>query len=48
MRGALADVQVTGRALRPTPVDTDAEGGYVRIQRTGTRRVALARVAVRP
>ncbi|MEU6423648.1 right-handed parallel beta-helix repeat-containing protein [Streptomyces spiralis] len=41
-------VHVTGRALRPTLVETDTEGRYVRIQRTGTGRVALAQVAVHP
>lgn len=39
-------VHVTGRALRPTVVDTDAEGRYVRITLTGTGRAGLAEVSV--
>ncbi|WP_079063494.1 right-handed parallel beta-helix repeat-containing protein [Streptacidiphilus griseoplanus] len=41
-------VHVTGRALRPTLVDTDTTGRYVRIQRTGTGRIALAQVSIHP
>lgn len=39
---------VTGRALRPTLLDTDAEARYIRIKLTGTGRVALAHVLVHP
>ncbi|WP_222871166.1 right-handed parallel beta-helix repeat-containing protein [Nonomuraea sp. PA05] len=35
-----------GKVLRPSPVTVDAEGRYVRIQRTGTGRIGLAGVAV--
>ncbi|WP_367046779.1 right-handed parallel beta-helix repeat-containing protein [Streptomyces sp. Je 1-332] len=38
----------TGRALRPTLLDTDAEARYIRIKLTGTGRVALAHVLVHP
>ncbi|WP_371526111.1 right-handed parallel beta-helix repeat-containing protein [Streptomyces sp. NBC_01283] len=41
-------VHVTGRALRPTLLDTDAEARYIRIKLTGTGRVALAHVLVHP
>ncbi|WP_428950874.1 right-handed parallel beta-helix repeat-containing protein [Streptomyces sp. cg35] len=39
-------VHVTGKALRPTLLDTDTEARYVRIQLTGTGRVGLAQVQV--
>ncbi|MFI7336437.1 right-handed parallel beta-helix repeat-containing protein [Streptomyces sp. NPDC050085] len=39
---------VTGKALRPTLLDTDTEARYVRIKLTGTGRVALAHVLVHP
>ncbi|MGB8943828.1 MAG: discoidin domain-containing protein, partial [Streptomyces sp.] len=41
-------VHVTGRALRPALLDTDAEARYIRIKLTGTGRVALAHVLVHP
>ncbi|MEU5996388.1 right-handed parallel beta-helix repeat-containing protein [Streptomyces sp. NPDC047197] len=41
-------LHVTGRALRPTLLDTDAEARYIRIKLTGTGRVALAHVLVHP
>ncbi|MEV5079747.1 right-handed parallel beta-helix repeat-containing protein [Streptomyces sp. NPDC056159] len=41
-------VHVTGKALRPTLLDTDTEARYVRIRLTGTGRVALAHVLVHP
>ncbi|MWA15015.1 right-handed parallel beta-helix repeat-containing protein [Streptomyces sp. BA2] len=41
-------LHVTGRALRPTLLDTDTEARYIRIKRTGTARVALAHVLVHP
>ncbi|WP_234438507.1 right-handed parallel beta-helix repeat-containing protein [Streptomyces sp. NRRL S-340] len=39
---------VTGKALRPTLLDTDTTARYVRIRLTGTGRVALAHVLVHP
>ncbi|MFB7110787.1 hypothetical protein [Streptomyces sp. NPDC056190] len=39
---------VTGKAMRPTLLDTDTEARYVRIRLTGTGRVALAHVLVHP
>lgn len=41
-------LHVTGRALRPTLLDTEAEARYIRIKLTGTGRVALAHVLVHP
>jgi beta-glucuronidase len=41
-------VHVTGKALRPTVLDTDTEARYVRVLRTGTGRVALSQVLVHP
>ncbi|RJL32914.1 right-handed parallel beta-helix repeat-containing protein [Bailinhaonella thermotolerans] len=41
-------VPVAGRALRPSLVTVGAEGRYVRIRLTGTGRVGLSGVAVRP
>ncbi|MEU9861072.1 right-handed parallel beta-helix repeat-containing protein [Streptomyces sp. NPDC047971] len=41
-------VHVTGRALRPTLLDTDREARFVRITLSGTGRVALAHVLVHP
>ncbi|MFC4909347.1 discoidin domain-containing protein [Actinomadura gamaensis] len=41
-------VHVTGKAARPTLLDTDARGRYVRIRLTGTGRIGLAQVAVHP
>ncbi|TGA95886.1 right-handed parallel beta-helix repeat-containing protein [Streptomyces sp. MZ04] len=41
-------LHVTGRSLRPTLLDTDAEARYIRIKLTGTGRVALAHVLVHP
>ncbi|MGW7074581.1 right-handed parallel beta-helix repeat-containing protein [Streptomyces sp. NPDC054866] len=43
-------LHVTGRALRPTLLDTDTftEARYIRIKLTGTGRVALAHVLVHP
>ncbi|MFG2497469.1 right-handed parallel beta-helix repeat-containing protein [Streptomyces sp. NPDC048441] len=41
-------VHVTGRSLRPTLLDTDAEARYIRIKLTGTGRVALSHVLVHP
>ncbi len=39
---------VTGRALRPTLVETDTRGRYIRITRAGTGRIGLAEVGVHP
>ncbi|MER6578075.1 right-handed parallel beta-helix repeat-containing protein [Nonomuraea sp. NPDC001023] len=41
-------VPLPGRALRPSVVAVDAEGRYVRIQRTGTGRIGLSAVMVHP
>jgi hypothetical protein len=41
-------VHVTGQALRPTLLTTDAHARYVRIRLTGTGRVGLAQVEVHP
>ncbi|MEU8527518.1 right-handed parallel beta-helix repeat-containing protein [Streptomyces sp. NPDC048629] len=41
-------VHVTGKALRPTLLDTDTEARFVRIELTGTGRVALSHVLVHP
>ncbi|MFB7595854.1 right-handed parallel beta-helix repeat-containing protein [Streptomyces sp. NPDC056160] len=41
-------VHVTGKALRPSLLDTDTEARYLRIRLTGTGRVALAHVLVHP
>ncbi|MCX4671694.1 discoidin domain-containing protein [Streptomyces sp. NBC_01381] len=41
-------LHVTGRSLRPTLLDTDAEARYIRIKLTGTGPVALAHVLVHP
>lgn len=41
-------LNVSGRALRPTLLDTDAEARYIRIKLTGTGRMALAHVLVHP
>ncbi|QNS03068.1 right-handed parallel beta-helix repeat-containing protein [Streptomyces xanthii] len=41
-------VHVTGKALRPTVLDTDTEARYVRVRLTGTGRVALSHVLVHP
>ncbi|MFG2884734.1 right-handed parallel beta-helix repeat-containing protein [Streptomyces sp. NPDC048297] len=41
-------VRVTGKALRPTVLDTDTEARYVLIRLTGTGRVALSHVLVHP
>ncbi|MEV7571300.1 right-handed parallel beta-helix repeat-containing protein [Streptomyces tanashiensis] len=41
-------VHVTGRALRPTVLTTDTEARFVRIELTGTGRVALSHVLVHP
>ena len=41
-------VHVTGKALRPTVLDTDTEARYVRVALTGTGRVGLAQVQVHP
>ncbi|GAA4960182.1 beta-glucuronidase [Nonomuraea thailandensis] len=39
-------VPLPGRVLRPSPVTVEAEGRYVRVQRTGTGRIGLSGVAV--
>jgi beta-glucuronidase len=39
-------VHVTGKALRPTVLDTDTKARYVRVELTGTGRVGLAQVQV--
>ncbi|WP_338702507.1 right-handed parallel beta-helix repeat-containing protein [Streptomyces sp. Q6] len=41
-------VHVTGKALRPTVLDTDTQARYVRVRLTGTGRVGLAHVLVHP
>ncbi|MFB7372465.1 right-handed parallel beta-helix repeat-containing protein [Streptomyces sp. NPDC056222] len=41
-------LHVTGKALRPTLLDTDREARYVRIKLSGTGRVALAHVLIHP
>ncbi|WP_406066876.1 right-handed parallel beta-helix repeat-containing protein [Streptomyces sp. NBC_01077] len=41
-------IHLTGKALRPTLVDTDTEARYLRIVHRGTGRVALAHVLVHP
>jgi beta-glucuronidase len=41
-------VHVTGRALRPTLLDTGADARYVRIRAVGTGGVGLAQVLIHP
>ncbi|MEV5610848.1 right-handed parallel beta-helix repeat-containing protein [Streptomyces sp. NPDC052225] len=41
-------VHVTGKALRPTVLDTDTDARYIRVRLTGTGRVGLAHVLVHP
>ncbi|MFF3838952.1 right-handed parallel beta-helix repeat-containing protein [Streptomyces sp. NPDC001930] len=41
-------IPLTGKALRPTLVNTDTEARYLRIVHRGTGRVALAHVLVHP
>ncbi|MBO1329741.1 right-handed parallel beta-helix repeat-containing protein [Streptomyces sp. VRA16 Mangrove soil] len=41
-------VHITGKVQGPSLIDTDAEGRYVRVIRTGTGQVGLAEVRVHP